>query len=139
MRKKRAGKAGTTRRNSRVRLVDDSVDNSVDAAPARAGRNGGQLRSGNPGNKGGKGQPTNEIREIARLSYAQRIPILEQIADNPGEKARDRILAISELGKVGIGSKVEVDTPASPLQVGITVGPAVAAERAAKEASDGVR
>jgi hypothetical protein len=60
--------------------------------------NGGLLRVGNPGNKGG-GRPKSEVKAALRLSFEQRIPVLEQIADNPSEQAKDRIRAVVALGQ----------------------------------------
>jgi hypothetical protein len=41
---------------------------------------------------------------------------------------KESIEAMKELGNRGIGSRVEVETPSSPLVAMVTVGPAVAQE-----------
>jgi hypothetical protein len=111
------------------------------------GHGGALLAGGHPGHRGAGGRPTGEIRQIARLAYEERIPILCQIADGmltrsrataegpmeEGPSFKDRIQAIAELAKVGIGTKVEMDTPPSPFQVCVTVGPEVAAEVQARD------
>jgi hypothetical protein len=84
------------------------------------------------------------VREVARLRYEERIPVLCKIADakltrtvatqaGPVQEEpsfRDRILAIAELGKVGLGSRVELEPPgSSPIQVRVMVGPELLAEQ----------
>lgn len=92
---------------------------------------GGALLSGGvPGHKGGGGRPPDVIRKRCRESFDKRIPILEQIADDQltdtatGKKVvgkgkprvRDRIMAIDQLAKVGLGGDTKIvaaqaDTP----------------------------
>jgi len=88
------------------------------------GRNGGTLLVG-PSNKGGPGRPPSALRELARESFAERLWVLEQIADGEpivkvlrGKKQEevlisaspaDRIKAVSELGRFGLGAAAEVD------------------------------
>lgn len=89
---------------------------------------GGALyRGGVPGpHAPGAGRPREAVRRAALLSYAERIPILEQIADgkpiqriqmvNGGEeveaevsaKPSDRIKAIEALGKAGLGEDTRI-------------------------------
>jgi len=89
--------------------------------PQSNGR-GALLSGGMPGNRGGTGRPPDLIRQRCRESFDKRIPILEQIADDrlkkgsAQPKVRDRILALSELAKVGLGFgaqivAAQVDTP----------------------------
>jgi hypothetical protein len=66
------------------------------------------------GNKHGKGgaRPNSgptplKIRELCRKSFAERLPILDQIADGEDEEARDRIAALGLLAKVGIPAQNE--------------------------------
>lgn len=88
---------------------------------------GGALRHGSlPGNTGGSGRPPSIVRDAARAAWFDRIPILTAIADGdaiqkvklpdgtetgalvsaePGE----RIRALAELSKVGMGSAVTMD------------------------------
>lgn len=104
-------------------------------AEMRAGPRGGLLRVGNPGNKGGTGQPPSAIRQRCRGSFYDRIRILEDIADGAvpltrkcpkcGHKppkdesspeaagAGDRIRAIDLLGHYGL----EVDKGVSAADV----------------------
>lgn len=91
---------------------------------------GGALRNGGT-NKGGPGRPASEIRERCRGSFYERIPILEEIADahvalrqkcekcghEPKDlvpeistpQVSDRIRAITELGKIGLGADGDVN------------------------------
>ena len=88
--------------------------------------NGGTLLpGGKPGNKGGIGRPPSAIREHLRGSFAERVKVLESIADGePIVRVRlpdgsesesrisaspaDRIRAIDMLAKYGLGTQVEV-------------------------------
>lgn len=100
-------------------MMPNSDGNSVDDSVALMdGRNGGRLRRGNPGNRGGPGVVPNHIRTHCRGSFAERLPILEAIADGTplkftkevdGEEVtgsisasiKERITAIETLGKYG--------------------------------------
>lgn len=63
--------------------------------PRRPGANGGQLQSGNPGNAGGAGRPASAIREHCRGSFAQRVRVLEEIADGePIQRVRVPLAAV---------------------------------------------
>ena len=79
--------------------------------------NGGALRNGNPGNKGGLGVIPKVARQRALESWYQRIPLAEQIADDPEEKSDTRLAAWDKLGKFGFGSEgstiaaAQVETP----------------------------
>lgn len=94
--------------------------------------NGAEIPLGaHPGNTGGKpgrsGRPPSAVREACRLSFDERIPILEKIADGAvpflnrcpecgheavtGEEAPsadNRLRAIDTLGKYGLGEQREV-------------------------------
>jgi len=86
--------------------VENSVNNSV-----QNGRNGGTLRVGNPGNKGGPGRPPSKIREIARDEWAALIPMLRRVARSAKEATSDRLRAADQLGKYGLGTTMtETDT-----------------------------
>jgi hypothetical protein len=94
----------------------------------RPGRNGGTLRSGNPGNRGGSGTVPSILRDQLRGSFASRIATLEQIADGEvvakmkvAEKetemmvsadVSDRLKAIDMLGKYGLGTVKEISVEA---------------------------
>ena len=64
--------------------------------------NGGLLRIGNPGNAGGPGRPASEVIARALGSFDERIPILEEIADNADAADADRIRAVDKLAKYGL-------------------------------------
>lgn len=65
-------------------------------------KGGALLAGGKPGNAGGSGRPPSIVRDRARSSFYDRIPMLEKIADQPGVEPRDRIRAIDTLGKYGL-------------------------------------
>ena len=67
----------------------------------------GQLQvGGTPGNKGG-GRPRSAVRDAALLAFDERIPVLEEIADDKKAKPADRIRAVDALGKHGGAAKEE--------------------------------
>jgi len=71
---------------------------------------GGALNSGGtPGNAGGTGRPPSAVRAASRASYYDRIPILEQIADDPTAANPERINAIKTLGGFGLSGSISVD------------------------------
>jgi hypothetical protein len=64
---------------------------------------GGAIKQGgNNGNRGGTGAVPSEIRERLRGSFAERIRVLEDIADH-GRNDTDRIRAIELMGRYGLG------------------------------------
>ncbi len=76
-------------------------------------RSGQTLPLGNhPGNTGGKrgrsGRPPSPIRIRCQGSFAERVPVLEEIIDDPKSRAADRIRAMDLLGKYGLGALKEV-------------------------------
>ena len=69
---------------------------------------GGALLSGGvPGNNGG-GRPRSVLRQRLRGSFEDRIPVLEEIADDPNADCQDRIRALDVLAKYGIGTVREL-------------------------------
>lgn len=92
------------------------------------------LTGGVVGHVGGPGRPPSAIREYCRGSFAQRVPILEQIADGKpmprtikkgdGESVtiditpdlRDRVQAIDMLGKYGGVDKLALTVEEQPEQ-----------------------
>jgi hypothetical protein len=60
--------------------VENPGENPGGAVPRREQGHGGALRTGGT-NRGGPGRPTNAVREVARLRYEERIPVLCDIAD----------------------------------------------------------
>ena len=91
------------------------------------------LTPGNPGNKGGVGQRPHAIREHCRGSFAQRVAILEAIADGEplpmtkidGDETktiqvsaaiRERAQAIDMLGKYGGVAELSLTVDEQPEQ-----------------------
>jgi len=97
-----------------------------------AQEHGGALKSGGtPGNKGGTGRPPSAIREHCRGSFAERVAILEDIADGKplsmtkidGDEEitiqvsaaiRERTQAIDMLGKYGGVDKLALTVDEQP-------------------------
>jgi len=69
------------------------------------GRGGDHYLPG--GTKPGAGRPSSEIRAICREGFAKRIPRLEAIIDNPEARDSDKIAAMAQLSKIGIGELQE--------------------------------
>jgi hypothetical protein len=105
----------------------------AETGPTQEGKNGGTLLVGNPGNAGGPGVPPSAIRLLCRKSFAERLPILERIADGlltqeiatrdgpvtVGPTLRDRVQAIGMIGKYGGIEKVTVEAaPAQQVESG---------------------
>lgn len=121
--------------------------------PMRPGENGGELRSGNPGNKGG-GRPRNEVREMALRGFEENLPRLIRIAAGTETRTalvtvgemqvavevqptfKESVDAMRELGNRGVGKMLEIELPKTPVSFGFLVSPEVAAERAAGEPPD---
>src|SRR5262245_6467018 len=95
-------------------MIEPPKKNSVPPG-TMAGRNGGKLRIGNPGNRGG-GRPSDALR-IRAETEIERGQILERLAkigsgdildpDRPGAKPpsiRDQIRAISALLRIACGA-----------------------------------
>lgn len=72
---------------------------------------GGAIRDGSlPGtHAGGAGRPASALRSRLRGSMADRIAIVEAIADDPSAAARDRLRAVDLLAKYGLGEALGVD------------------------------
>src|SRR2546423_689478 len=76
-------------------------------------RNGVECPTGaHEGNTGGKpgrsGRPPTAIREALRVSFDQRIKVLEEIADGREHDAGNRIRAVDTLGKYGLPAQKEI-------------------------------
>ena len=67
---------------------------------------GALLRGGNYGNKGG-GRPPSEVRARCLGSFAERVAVLEEIADSKDSSPADRRAAVDTLGKYAGLLKVE--------------------------------
>jgi len=80
------------------------------------------LNVGNPGNKGGTGRPTSEIRAKCRGSFDERIKVAEQIADAKESTDSDKLRALDLLGKYGLPAQQEQSGPdGGPIDATITV------------------
>jgi hypothetical protein len=76
---------------------------------------GGALLSGGvPGNRGGTGRPPSAVREIAREAYADRIPRLTAIIDDPESKPSEVVAAMALLERTGLGLRHEVTAIEAP-------------------------
>lgn len=78
----------------------------------------GQLRVGNPGNKGGTGRPPNELRALAREAAGKALPNIERIAVNQDLSSRDgdSVGAFNALVKLGVPQQHEVgENPDAPM------------------------
>ncbi len=69
---------------------------------------GGRLRVGNPGNKGGPGKPKDALRQMMREGLEEAIPAL--IAIVRGERAGDVVAAANVLARYGVGTADELET-----------------------------
>lgn len=78
----------------------------VPAIAQRPGKNGGRLRSGNPGNAGG-GRPPYQIRRSCREDFDELRAKLVTIARSRKAKDADRIRAIDVLGRYGLGEHID--------------------------------
>src|SRR5687768_5504396 len=65
---------------------------------------GALLSGGLVGNRGGLGRPSSEVRARCRGSFADRIHILESIADDVSIAPSDRIKALELLARYGLGT-----------------------------------
>lgn len=74
---------------------------------------GGLYDGGVIGHNGSNaGRPPSELRARLRGSFADRVAVLEEIADNPQSSAGDRIRAVDLLAKYGLGAATELTTDA---------------------------
>lgn len=70
---------------------------------------GALLAGGLVGNAGGPGAPPSALRARLRGSFAERVHVLEKIADDESAAARDRIRAVTALASFGLGAATEVN------------------------------
>gem|GEM_PF-4147843 len=83
-------------------MSTNSVTNSVSPS-LRSGNNGGTLRTGNPGNKGGGRRP-DHIRAAARESLDLALDVLdERLRDRESLSTHDLLKALDLLLRYGIG------------------------------------
>ena len=71
------------------------------------------LTPGNPGSKGG-GRVPHRVRQIAREAFADRIYILEEIADDKEERSTDRIAALKLMSDTGGVDKLALTLDEQP-------------------------
>jgi hypothetical protein len=79
---------------------------------------GNRLAAG--GKRIGSGRKPLAVRQLCAKSFAERIRLLEEIADDAEERATDRIAALALLAKTGIPAQVE-DVSELPRAVMFTV------------------
>lgn len=73
---------------------------------------GGSLQKGNPGNRG---PPTSKLRQRFRDSLESRLYIAEEIADDEGASATDRLRALEFLARYGMGTTTSVTPDADSI------------------------
>lgn len=85
-----------------IAVVNNSVTTTVEAEPDKSvwfeGRNGGRLRRGNPGNRGGTGRPPGAVKSESRRIYERVLRQLDAILD---EAEDGNPLALEDLVTVG--------------------------------------
>jgi hypothetical protein len=74
----------------------------------RQAHGGALLSGGTPGQQGGTGAPPSALRRRLQGSLADRVRILEEIADDAEVCERDRIRAIEVLARYGLGAATEL-------------------------------
>jgi hypothetical protein len=97
---------------------------------------GGSLRNGGT-NKGGPGRPTNELRELCREIGWEGLAYARLIVAGKVKKAGPlvRMKALDLLLKYGVGTRMELQTPNTPIAFGFLVSEEVAAEMKQKESA----
>lgn len=112
--------------------------NDILDAPTRPGVNGGRLKTGNVGNRGGSGRPPGVVREACRKAFADRVRYLKDVVDGKtgpvlykdGQPVLDekgkpvrigadddtRLKAMDLLGKYGALQKIETETHDATLE-----------------------
>jgi hypothetical protein len=92
---------------------------------------GALLSGGMPGNKGGTGRPASEVRARCLGSFAERIAVLEEIADSRDSSPSDRRAAVDTLGKYAGLQKVEhTGADDTPLRFTLDLGTSLSDEQA---------
>jgi hypothetical protein len=86
------------------------VDNTVDNTVTRPGANGGRLKTGNLGNRGGPGRPPSEIRQLCAEKFYKHVPKAEAILRSKQSSDADKLRALDLLGKYGGLQKIETAT-----------------------------
>ena len=69
------------------------------------------------GRRPGSGRKKLGIRQLCAIEFEKRIPILCEIADSEKQSARDRIAALKELARVGVGDKVDLTSGGEKLGI----------------------
>lgn len=100
-------------------------------ASTRQGKNGGTLKTGNDGNKGGTGRPSNKIREAAKAGHEQALRIMKRELNRIEKEQKagkdvnmNRVESLAEhLGKYGVGTKseLEVKDPPAKALIGVDI------------------
>ena len=106
----------TAPKKARKRSKNNDKNNDLKLVVPKHGR--GALRTGGtPGNKGGTGRPPSKVRERCRDSFEERLPFLEGIVDDEGEKTSDRIKAHELLGRFGGVAEISITLDEQPEEV----------------------
>lgn len=97
------------------RKSSDKPTERVRRDPVPQPHGGALVPGAGGGPQPGSGRPKSVVKAALRLSFEQRIPVLEQIADDAEEQAKDRIRAVDTLGKYSeLGEPDEKDISQHP-------------------------
>lgn len=80
-RPRKIAKAAPAKRGNVEKSVEKTPKQTPIGVAMMPAGNGGMLKVGNPGNAGGTGRPPSEIRRQLRGAFADRVSILENIAE----------------------------------------------------------
>lgn len=80
----------------------------------RQERGGALWVGGHPSPTPGPGRPSSELRARLRGSLAERIAVIEEIADDPAARPSDRLRAAELLLRFGLGTSDELSLDAGP-------------------------
>lgn len=90
-------------------LEENTVKNTV-----RAARNGGSLKTGNPGNRGGGRRP-DHLRALARETLGRGLALLDERLADPALSTSELLKAVDLLMRYGIGPAMPECTGERPV------------------------
>ena len=103
---------GNGKKNGEKNGKKSSVESSMVVQP-----HGGAIQPGaGGGTQPGAGRPPSAIREACRLAFAERLPVLVNIAADEDARDLDRISAMAALGKYGGVDKLSLTVDEQPEQ-----------------------